>query len=537
MGKLNCQKLRICLVEAESMRSVFSELEPNEILEGNVRNFSEVLTRLTNVLVHSNDGFPSLICSQCSTLVHAAYKFQVQFQQSHSILEQYLSDCIKEEMQNNVFDYLGNSSSDFDCDNNVTDNFIKSIAKSQNEQYGKRQTSKQQIKKRQNSDVSQTKKRGRRPKMKMKNLKSTSQEGDIQSDRRMLHPCPVCTKEFSALELREHAHTHKALKKYLNISKEHKVSYNTRFYSEYDINNVNTSIHSLKEKLHKCVSCDLECDASYLRLHLQTHRNQTEYKCDQCQRVFKKLNHLNTHRVKHLKEYPFKCEQCGKGFVIKTNYECHMLTHNTNQELPHECRYCLKRFSNPEHLNRHMVMHTENVTYSVKYKVCKCHHCLKTFKDRSDLKTHICVPIEQAVNTRFPCKVCNKVFKNSSGLYNHNRNIHKLKGAKVLCSVCGNYVSNIYNHMMRHSGEKPFQCNQCGKRFIGKPQLRQHLLVHSGLKPFVCSVCAKAFNNLYNLQVHERIHKGDRCHICSICNKGFLEKSYLKKHMNVHAKL
>lgn len=133
--------------------------------------------------------------------------------------------------------------------------------------------------------------------------------------------------------------------------------------------------------------------------------------------------------------------------------------------------------------------------------------------------------------------MCNKVFKNSSGLYNHNRNIHKLKGAKVLCSVCGNYVSNIYNHMMRHSGEKPYQCNQCGKRFIAKPQLRQHLLVHSGLKPFVCSVCAKAFNNLYNLQVHERIHKGDRCHICTVCNKGFLEKSYLKKHMNVHTKV
>lgn len=284
------------------------------------------------------------------------------------------------------------------------------------EQLGKRQTSRQQIQKRQNNvvrDSRQPKRRGRKPKLKLKNLYTadSDEENDAINDidatekNKNLHSCPVCTKEFTALALRDHAHTHKALKKYLTIPLENKVTSTTKFYRKYDDSTKIVGLNSKKEKLHTCVLCGLEFNAKSLQIHLQTHRNQTEYRCDQCQRVFRKLNHLNTHRVKHLKECPFKCDQCGKGFVIKKNYECHVLTHNTNQELPHECNYCLKRFSNPEHLNRHMVIHTENITYSVKYKVCKCHQCLQTFKDRSSLKSHECVPVDQAVNTRFPCKV------------------------------------------------------------------------------------------------------------------------------------
>lgn len=440
-------------------------------------------------------------------LLKSAYIFKLKFEESSGILKKYLSTIIEQKQFISI---------ESDSNDDINSNFDNKLY---NEKTNKTVN-------RQEENLRQTKNIHYKRKSKLE-YENGSSDVECTAELSPLYPCPICTMELPATELRQHAHSHKALKKYLNIPK---VKENTKFYAN-PRNTVSLFIET--EILHKCPFCNKDYPAQQFRIHVDNHRKEDEFKCDNCERVFRKLNHLNTHRVKHLKEYPYKCDRCGKGFVIKKNYDCHMLTH-TNNELPLECSYCLKRFSNPEHLHRHQIIHTENVSYSEKYKVCKCHHCLKTFKDKETLKNHLCVPIEQAVNTKFPCKTCDKVFKHSSGLYNHIRNNHKLKSTKTLCSVCGSYVSNIYNHMMRHTGEKPYPCNQCDKRFASKPQLKQHLLVHSGLKPFVCSVCAKAFNNLYNLQVHERIHKGNRCHICPVCNKGFLEKSYLKKHMNVH---
>ncbi|KAJ8957204.1 hypothetical protein NQ318_007766 [Aromia moschata] len=491
---------RICLEQKDIIFSLLSTIEFKD--ENIVTTIPNILERLSTEFIQTEEDLPSLICVGCINLIKSAYIFQLKFEESHNILRNYISSIVNDERTHKHSDN-GASESDSDFDSPLLGNqVVKEV----------------EIK---TNVFSNTIQRTR--------SSNGSEDADIEYSTKspFLYPCPICTVDLPAQELKKHVHRHKALNKYFSISA---LKQNIKFYANP---RVTKSIFNHSKILHKCPYC-YECfPVQQFRIHVNNHRKQDEFKCEKCNRLFRKLNHLNTHRVKHLKEYPYKCDHCGKGFVIKSNYECHILTH-TNSELPHECSYCLKRFSNPEHLHRHQTIHIENISYSIKYKVCKCRRCLKSFKDKSDLKNHVCVPTEHILNTKFRCKTCKKVFKHSSGLYSHIRNIHKFKGTKILCSVCGRHVSNIYNHMIRHTGEKQYQCNQCNKRFIAKPQLRQHLLVHSGLKPYVCSLCAKAFNNLYNLQVHERIHKGDRCHICPICSKGFLEKSYLRKHMSVH---
>jgi uncharacterized Zn-finger protein len=71
--------------------------------------------------------------------------------------------------------------------------------------------------------------------------------------------------------------------------------------------------------------------------------------------------------------------------------------------------------------------------------------------------------------------------------------------------------------------------------YINKYSLQEHLLVHTGSKPFQCFQCDNSFSSRKKLLMHERIHDPLRTQYrCSHCEKSYLTKFKLKDHVIKH---
>lgn len=103
------------------------------------------------------------------------------------------------------------------------------------------------------------------------------------------------------------------------------------------------------------------------------------------------------------------------------------------------------------------------------------------------------------------------------------------------CNACGRTFSRKHGlcvHVHTHAGSKPYKCPQCESAFASSSGLARHRrCIRADAKLYVWSLCAKRFKGAHGLRRHTRVHADEKPFKCDICDKRFRESAYLKVHV------
>ncbi|XP_020308930.1 oocyte zinc finger protein XlCOF6 isoform X1 [Oncorhynchus kisutch] len=351
-------------------------------------------------------------------------------------------------------------------------------------------------------------------------------------------------------------------------------------------------VHSVKPRIENTFSCN-DCSAVFhrkctLQSHLKGHLMEETVTCTVCERKFLGEKRLELHKCNGRKifscsscpeilktreglsyreetlseERKYSCETCSKTFLTTVSLKTHMMSH---KEKDHRCTVCSQHFSHAPALRKHML-----VTHpgEMPEKHCICSVCGRCFTKRNNLYKHMRTHKEERP---FSCNICDKKFNSSGNLSRHNRThtgqklyscdlcdksftqsgtlkTHKLNAhtegeekPSFKCEICGDVCSSRYtlkNHMVTHTGKKPYHCSVCGKGFFSNNLLKVHIHIHTGEKPFECDQCGKRFSQKSHLKYHERVHSGVKAFVCGVCGKAYANRQNLKLHKcSISAKL
>ncbi|XP_053337970.1 zinc finger protein 64 [Clarias gariepinus] len=166
---------------------------------------------------------------------------------------------------------------------------------------------------------------------------------------------------------------------------------------------------------------------------------------------------------------------------------------------------------------------------SQKRRICTFSGCtFKTQYGQKDMERHM---LTHTGDRPFECELCHKRFSRRDKLNLHSRSHTGEKPHKCKhCPYAAADSSSLKKHLRVHYDERPFKCQICPYASRNSSQLTVHLRSHTGDAPFQCGECGAKFKINSDLKRHTRVHSGEKPYACELCDYRCAMKANLKSH-------
>lgn len=278
----------------------------------------------------------------------------------------------------------------------------------------------------------------------------------------------------------------------------------------------------LKLGKESCRTGSKELESKQFIDKLEIYESVQSVYCTICSQLFETRQDLENHiKCLHENTAVISSKRCGHCKEIYRNKR-ELLNHIAQSHegrLLFTCFTCDKTYEKWSSLDIHEATHRADKPYL-------CDLCGKSFKHSNNLRGHKRTHLDESLKKRHVCDVCGNAFRSRYGITGGSRFIAPKKlFREILQRIILPYISHLVScsrrfhlgeHKNQHDGNRPYSCEQCGKTFCKRIQLRQHRLSH-GSNRYVCPICSATFNRRGNMNTHVKRHSnGNGAYTCSV---------------------